>query len=81
MLKQKLFFSLLLMISCLGVFSQKIVYSEPDRTDSRRMDFEVIGKIGGNFLIYKDVGNKTSITAYDNDLKEVNKAPHEYLPD
>ena len=81
MLKRKLFFFLLFINFCLSGFSQKIVYSEPDRTDSRRMDFELIGKIAGNFLIYKDIGNKVSVTAYDNDMKEVGKGSHEYLPD
>ena len=81
MVKRELFLSFLFIIFCLGGFSQKIVYSEPDRTDSRRMDFELIGKIAGNFLIYKDIGSKISITAYDNDMKEVSKSSHEYLPD
>ena len=45
------------------------------------MDFEVIGKISGNFLVYKDVSNKSFITVYDNDMKEVTKVEHEYLPD
>ena len=61
--------------------AQKIVYSEPDRGDTRRMDFEVIGKIAGNFLVYKEISNKTYITAYDNDMKVVNKEEHEYVPD
>ena len=81
MLAQKLIFSLLVIFISLAGAAQKIVYSEPDRGDSRRMDFEVIGKIGGNFLVYKDVSNKTYITAYDNEMKVVSKAEHEYLPD
>ena len=43
------------------------------------MDFEVIGKIAGNFLVYKEISNKTYITAYDNDMKVVNKEEHDYL--
>lgn len=78
---QTFLFLLLSICFSINTFSQKIVYSEPDRGDTRRMDFEVIGKIGGNFLVYKEVGNKSYITAYDNDMKEVNKEEHEYLPD
>ena len=81
MLAQKLVFLLSFVCFSIVGFSQKIVYSEPDRNDSRRMDFEVIGKIGGNFLIYKDVGNKSYITVYDNEMKEIAKEEHEYLPD
>ena len=78
---QKLPFFILLLCFSVASNAQKIVYSEPDRSDSRRMDFEVIGKISGNFLVYKDVSNKSFITVYDNDMKEVTKVEHEYLPD
>ena len=63
------------------ILAQKIVYSEPDRDDSRRMNFEVIGKIGPNFQIYKNVRNRNYVTLYDNDMKEVTKIEHEYMPD
>ncbi len=66
----------------LGIYAsaQRVVYSEPDRNDTRRMNFEVIGKIAGNFHIYKNIGNKNFITIYDNEMKQVNKVEHEYLP-
>src|SRR6185437_1478564 len=35
------------------VFSQEITYSEPESQDSRTLDFQIIGKIDGNFLVYK----------------------------
>ena len=37
---------------------------EPDRDDSRRMDFEIAGKIGGNFLLYKNTRNKVWTVSY-----------------
>src|ERR1051326_974928 len=46
------------------VKGQKIVYSEPDREDNRRMTFEVVGKISGNFLVYKNIRNKNWITVF-----------------
>jgi hypothetical protein len=78
---QTLLFFIFSIFFSISSFAQKIVYSEPDRQDTRRMDFEVIGKIGGNFLVYKELGNRSYIAAYDNDMKEVNKEEHEYLPD
>lgn len=59
----------------------KIVYSEPDRDDSRRMDFEIAGKIGGNFLLYKNTRNKVWISVLDNDMKQLAKVEQEYVPD
>ncbi len=61
--------------------SQKIIYSEPDRDDSRRMNFEIVGKVGGNFMIYKNTRNKYWMTVYDNDMKQVSKTEMDYIPD
>ena len=66
---------------CSFVNAQKIVYSEPDRNDTRTMDFEIAGKIGGNFLIYKNTKNKVWISVLDNDMKSVAKVEQEYVPD
>jgi hypothetical protein len=61
--------------------AQKIVYSDPDKDDSRRMEFEIAGKIGGNFLIYKNTRGKNWITVLDNDMKEIDKVDQDYVPD
>ena len=49
----RLTFFLFLMILFNSLYAQRIVISEPDKEDSRRMDFEIIGKMGNNYLIYK----------------------------
>lgn len=73
---------LLTLFSLIGVSqAQKIVYSEPDRDDGRRIDFEIIGKINGNFLVYKSVRSESFICVYDNDMKMVRKVKHDYMPD
>ena len=61
--------------------AQRIVYSEPEKDDSRRMVFEIIGKIDGNFLIYKNLKGKNWIAIYDNDMKQVSKVGQEFMPD
>jgi hypothetical protein len=81
MFSKRLLFFLAGVLMVSGVIAQRIVYSEPDKDDTRRMDFEVIGKIGGNFLIYKNVRNKNVITAFDNDMKVVSKVEQEFMPD
>src|SRR3954468_15519611 len=50
--------TIVLLLTFLNSQGQKIVYSEPEKDDSRRMNFEIIGKVAGNFLIYKEVHNK-----------------------
>lgn len=74
---------LVLMISILwsSSYSQKIVYSEPGKDDTRRMNFEIAGKINGNFLIYKNTRvNKHFISVLDNEMKEVASAELDFLP-
>ena len=61
--------------------AQKIVYSEPDKDDTRRMNFEIAGKIGGNFLIYKNIRNKNWIAVLDNDMNQIAKVEQDYVPD
>jgi len=62
------------------VKGQKIVYSEPDRDDNRRMTFEVVGKISANFLVYKNIRNKNWITVFDNEMKPIMKVEQDYIP-
>ena len=67
---------------CSGIFAsaQKIVYSQPDKEDTRRMDFEIAGKIGGNFLVYKNTRSKIWISVLDNDMKQLDKIEQDYVP-
>jgi hypothetical protein len=64
-----------------SVTAQRILISEPDKEDSRRMDFEIIGKMGNHYLIYKNIRNESFICLYDNEMKMVKRVKHEYLPD
>lgn len=74
-----LFFSLML-LPALNSFSQKIIYADPDADDNHRMTFDIVGKVSGNFLVYKKVRNKNYIVAYDNDMKQVAKEVLEDIP-
>jgi hypothetical protein len=62
------------------VNAQRIVYSEPDRDDNRRMNFEVVGKIHGNFVVYKNTKSKNWIALFNNEMKQVAKVEQDYIP-
>ena len=79
--KRLLFVSICFLVIANILYAQRIVYSEPEKEDSRRMVFEVIGKINGNFLIYKNLKSKNWITIYDNDMKEVSKVALDFVPE
>lgn len=74
---------LIIVFSCFAFisFSQKIVYSEPEKDDSRRMEFDIIGKVGGNFLIHKSIRGRNAIAVYNNEMKLIGKEQHDYLPE
>lgn len=80
MISKRLLPLCLLIIFIQPALCQRIVYSEPDKDDSRRMNFEIIGKISGNFLIYKSIRNKSFIAAYDNEMQQTNREELAYLP-
>ena len=70
----------------LGLFSyrafpQQITYSLPESEDVRTLDFEIIGKVSGNFLIYKNIRNKYAIGVYDNSMKLKDKVVLDFMPD
>ncbi|HUR66680.1 MAG TPA: hypothetical protein VMZ03_10055 [Chitinophagaceae bacterium] len=60
--------------------AQRIVYSDYEKDDSRRMPFEVAGKISGNFMVYKNTKNKHWIVMFDNDMQQVAKVEQDYIP-
>lgn len=61
--------------------SQRVIYSEPDRNDYRQTEFEIIGKVGGNILIYKNIRNSYAMSVYDMDMKQTERVKLEFLPD
>lgn len=81
MILRSLFLALIILSSGVWANAQKIIYSEPDREDTRRMNFEIAGKLDGNFLIYKNIRNKNYIVVYDDNMKELYRVDQDYVPD
>ena len=71
----------LTLLLTLAAGAQKILYSEPARDDNRRTTFEVIGKVGPNYLVYKNNRGRSYISAFDNNMKDVANEPQNYLPE
>ena len=60
---------------------QRISYSTPENDDARSVDFEIIGKVSGNFLVYKNTRNRHAVSVYDNDMKLKEKVNLDFMPD
>jgi len=61
--------------------AQKIDYSLVDKEDVRDMSFEIIGKLNGNFLVYKNYRSRHGISVYDNDMQQKNRFALTFLPE
>lgn len=81
MISGKWLFFLFLFVAGQSVQAQRVTYSEPEKDDSRKMNFEIVGKIGANYIIYKNIRNKNKIAVMDSDLKLLASVDQDYLPD
>lgn len=64
-----------------AAFSQQITYTQPEQQDSRGMDFQIIGKIHDNFLVYKNNRNNYAVCSYDNSMRLINRINLKFMPD
>ena len=74
-------FAIVCVLSSSTVKSQRIYYSEPEKEDNRRTEFEIIGKVGGNILVFKNNRSNNFISVYDNEMKLVERVPLDYVDD
>ena len=61
-------------------FGQRIIYSDPEKDDNRRLNFEIIGRVGGNFLVFKNNRSRSWITVMDEEMMVTGKEELGYLP-
>jgi len=64
-----------------GLWGQRVIYSEPDRDDARTLNFEIVGKMSGNVLIYKNYRDLHYMTVYDADMKMTEKNRLDFMPE
>jgi len=78
----KRFVACLVLLFTIGFSNaQRVIYSEPDKNDYRQTEFEIIGKVGGNVLIYKNTRNNYAISVYDFDMKQKDRVKMDFLPE
>ena len=63
------------------ISSQNVTYSDINREDSREINFEIIGKLNSNLLVYKNVRWKHVISVYDNEMKEKERINLDFIPE
>ena len=60
--------------------AQKITYSEPERDDYKTTEFEIIGRVSGNILVYKADRGEYHISVYDNAMQLKDRVKLGFLP-
>jgi hypothetical protein len=73
------FFALLAV--CFSATAQRITYSEPERVDDRDINFDILGKMNGNFLVYKNVRWKHAISIYNAEMELKERVALDFIPD
>ena len=71
----------IMLLTTVSTFAQKVIYSEPDREDNRSTNFEVVGKLEGNNIIYKSYRDIHFIAVYNAQMVMVEKNKLDFLPD
>ena len=64
-----------------AVFSQRVTYSDFEQEDSRDINFEIIGKMNGNFLVYKNIRWRHKINIFGDDMKIKETIKLDFIPD
>jgi hypothetical protein len=79
MKKQTLVIIACLLLACQSGFAQRITYSDPDKDDARTLNFEILGKMNGKVLVYKNYRDLHFVAAYDNEMKMVDKNKLDFI--
>jgi hypothetical protein len=72
--------AIVIFLNPLLLSAQRITYTDPEPADGRRTNFDIIGKINGNYLVYKNNRADNAISIYNNEMKLVNRVPLGFMP-
>jgi hypothetical protein len=78
---KKVLFSFLLVLSGHLAQAQRIHYSEAEPEDGRQLNFEVIGRVGGQINIYKNYRSRNDVSIYDNEMKLKTRINLDFMPE
>src|SRR5882757_239695 len=61
--------------------AQTVTYSDYSRQDNKDINFEVIGKMNNNFLVYKNIRSNHKITILDNGMQLKEDVDLDFIPE
>ncbi|HSN61412.1 MAG TPA: hypothetical protein VLR49_10785, partial [Ferruginibacter sp.] len=78
---QLLICSVIILFFAQSVSGQNITYSVVHNESARDANFEILGKVGDNFLVFKSIRWKNIIQVFDKNMKELSNDRLNQLPD
>ncbi len=79
---KRIIFSLIIVLALpLVSLCQNVTYSDFDQEDSKDMNFEIIGKMNGNYLVYKNVKWRHKISILGDDMKIKETVKLDFVPE
>ena len=63
------------------VQGQRVVYSSPVNDENAEINFEIVGKVGNRYVVYKQVRSRHYVSLYDEDMKLINNEQLNVIPD
>lgn len=80
-MNSKLFSILLFILLPVIGICQKVTYSDFDQEDNRDINFEIIGKMNGNFLVYKNIRWRHKISIFSDSMKIKETVKLDFVPE
>lgn len=63
------------------VSAQVVTISDYESEDNRNINFEIIGKLNGNILVYKNIRSRHKINIFDKDMNTLETVRLDFVPD
>ena len=74
-------FIVLITICPLSLVAQTVNISDFDRDDTRDMNFDIIGKMNNNILVYKNIRSRHKISIFDKDMNTLETVRLDFIPE
>ncbi len=71
---------ILFLLTPVTLLSQNINISDYEREDNRDMNFEIIGKMNNNILVYKNIRSRHKINIFGPDMSTLNTVRLDFVP-
>jgi hypothetical protein len=69
------------LFACFHINAQNITYSVVHQENSRDANFEILGKVGPNYIVFKSMGWKSILQVFDRNMKELSNERMKFMPE